>query len=33
MRVYVARLGESTQLSSRDQWHQVSIGLANVKLC
>jgi len=33
LRVYVARLGESMQLSSKDQWHQVSIGLANVKLC
>ena len=28
IRVYVARLGEGMQLSSKDQWHQVSIGLA-----
>ena len=33
IRVYVARLGESMQLSSKDQWHQVSIGLANVQVC
>lgn len=33
IRVYVARLGESMQLSTKDQWHQVSIGLANVKVC
>ena len=33
LRVYVARLGESMQLSSKDQWHQVSIGLANVQVC
>ena len=33
IRVYVARLGESMQLTSKDQWHQVSIGLANVQVC
>jgi len=33
LRVYVARLGQSMQLSSKDQWHQVSIGLANVNVC
>ena len=33
IRVYVARLGEGTQLSSKDQWHQVSVGLPNVRVC
>jgi hypothetical protein len=33
VRVYVARLGGSMQLSSKDQWHQLSIGLANVTVC
>jgi len=33
IRVYVARLGESMQLSTKDQWHQMSIGLANVQVC
>ena len=33
IRVYIARLGQSMQLSSKDQWHQVSIGLANVNVC
>ena len=33
IRVYVARLGNSSQLSNNEKWHQVSIGLANVKVC
>jgi hypothetical protein len=33
IRVYVARLGERMQLSSKDQWHQVAIGLPNVHVC
>jgi hypothetical protein len=32
-RIYVARLGQSAQLTSREKWHLVPVSLSNVKTC
>ena len=32
-RIYVARLGQNSQLTNREKWHQVPVSLANVKTC
>ena len=32
-RLYVARLGQSSQLTSREKWHLVPVSLSNVKAC